>query len=62
MKNICSIDIGVVEEATVGVPYLLGLAALARYATHLGACCQTSVEGIQTSELILQFFSIRKGT
>jgi hypothetical protein len=58
MKNICSTDTRVVVEAMAGVPHPVGLAALAGYASHLGACCQTSVEGIHTSELMLQSFSI----
>jgi hypothetical protein len=47
-------------EANAGVPHPVGFAVLARYAFRLGAYCQTSVEGIYTSELILQSFSIRK--
>jgi hypothetical protein len=47
-------------EATARVPHFVALAALAGNAFRLGACCQTSVEGIHTSELILQYFSIRK--
>ena len=63
MRNICSIVSGVVVEATTaGVPDPTGLAALAGHASLLGACCQTSVEGILTSELILQSFIIRKDT
>jgi hypothetical protein len=62
MKNICSTDIRVVVGATAGVPHLVGLAALARYASHLSTYCQTSMEGIHTSELISKSFSIRKGT
>jgi hypothetical protein len=50
MKNIFSIVIGVVVVATAGNAF------------HLGACCQTSVEGIHTLDLILQSFSIIKDT
>jgi hypothetical protein len=61
MRNIYSIVIGVVGEATAaGVPHPVGHAALAGYASHLGGCCQTSVESIHTSELTIQSFSIRK--
>jgi hypothetical protein len=34
--------------------------ALAGHAFHFGACCQTSIESIHTSNLTLQPFSIRK--
>jgi hypothetical protein len=49
-----------VEEAVSDVPPA-GHAALAEHACCIGACCQTSVEDIHTSSLILQSFSIRKG-
>jgi hypothetical protein len=61
MKNICSTIIGMAVEASDGVPHPAGQAAPFEYASLLGACCQTYVEGIHTSELILQSFSIRKG-
>ena len=51
---------GVVGEAASVVPPA-GHAALAEHACCIGACCQTSVEDIHTSALILQSFSIRKG-
>jgi hypothetical protein len=44
-----------------GVPHLAGHAALAGCTFVLGNYGPTSVEGIHTSELILQSFSIRKG-
>ena len=50
---------GVVGEAASVVPPA-GRAALAEHACCIGACCQTSVEDIHTSALILQSFSIRK--
>jgi len=50
---------GVVGEAASVVPPA-GHAALAEHACCIGACCQTSVEDIHTSALILQPFSIRK--
>ena len=50
---------GVVGEAASVVPPA-GHAALAEHACCIGACCQTSVEDIHTSALILQSFSIRK--
>jgi hypothetical protein len=53
MKTSAPLTLVVVVEATAEVPHLVGLAALAGYTSHLCACCQTSVEGIHTSELIL---------
>ena len=50
---------GVAGEAASDVPPA-GHAALAEHACCIGACCQTSVEDIHTSALILQPFSIRK--
>jgi hypothetical protein len=50
----------VAGEAASGVPPA-GHAALAEHAGYIGACCQTSVEDIHTSALVLQSFSIRKG-
>jgi hypothetical protein len=44
-----------------GVYHLVVLAALAMHTFHLGACFQTSVESIHTSDLTFQSFSIRKG-
>jgi hypothetical protein len=60
MKNICSTVIRVTVEATTGVPHPAGQAAPAEYASRPSAYCQTSMEGIHTSELILQSFSIKK--
>jgi hypothetical protein len=37
-----------VAETTAGVPHLVGLAALAGNAFHLGAYCQTSAESTHT--------------
>jgi hypothetical protein len=53
------LSLGVVATAA-GVPYSGVSAALARHAFHLGACCQTYVESIHTSDLTLQSLSIRK--
>jgi hypothetical protein len=53
------LSLGVVATAA-RVPYPGVPVALARHAFHLGACCQTSVESIHTSDLTLQSFSIRK--
>ena len=50
---------GVAGEAASDFPPA-GHAALAEHAYCIGACCQTSVEDIHTSALILQPFSIRK--
>jgi hypothetical protein len=61
MKNISSTDIGGGGGGNCWGAPSYGLAALAGYASRLGACCQTSVEGIHTSQLISQSFSIRKG-
>jgi hypothetical protein len=61
MKNICSTDIGGGGGGNCWVPHLVGLAALAGYASRLRVCCQTSMEDIHTSEWISQSFSIRKG-
>jgi hypothetical protein len=52
---------GEAASGVAGVPPPAGHAALAEHACHLGICCQTSVEDIHTSALILQSFSIRKG-
>jgi hypothetical protein len=60
MRNICSIVIGGVVVIVAGVPHPMVIAALARHTFHLGACCQTSVESIHTSDLTLQSFNIRK--
>jgi hypothetical protein len=49
----------VAGEAASDVPPA-GQSALAEHAYCIGACCQTSVEDIHTSALILQSFSIRK--
>jgi hypothetical protein len=54
------LSLGVVGEAASDVPPA-GHAALAEHACCIDACCQTSVEDIHTSALILQSFSIRKG-
>jgi hypothetical protein len=43
-----------------GVPHPRVHVALAWHAFHLGACCQTSIESIHTSDLTLQSLSIRK--
>jgi hypothetical protein len=51
----------VVEAAVARVPHPRVPAALAGYAFHLNAYCQTSAECIHTSELILQSFNTRKG-
>jgi hypothetical protein len=50
----------VAGEAASDVPPT-GHAALAEHACYIGAYCQTSVEDIYASALILQSFSIRKG-
>jgi hypothetical protein len=47
-------------SGVAGVPPA-GHAALAEHVGCLGVYCQTSVEDIHTSALILQSFSIRKG-
>jgi hypothetical protein len=57
VKNICSTNIGVVVEATARVPHFMGLVALARDASRIGAYCETFVEGIHILELILQSFN-----
>jgi hypothetical protein len=62
MKNNCSTDIGGGGGGNCWGSHLVGLAALAGYTSPLGAYCQTYVEGIHTSEMILQSFGIRKGT
>jgi hypothetical protein len=49
----------VAGEAASDVPPA-GHAALAEHACYIGVFCQTSVEDIHTSALILQSFSIRK--
>jgi hypothetical protein len=51
---------GEAASGVAGVPPA-GHVALAEHACCLGVCCQTSVEDIHTSALILQSFSIRKG-
>jgi hypothetical protein len=51
-----------VEATPARVPHPAGHAALAGHASRLDAYFQTSVESIQTSELTLQSFSIRKDT
>jgi hypothetical protein len=51
---------GEAASGVAGVPPA-GHAALAEHACYIGVCCQTSVEDIHTSALILQSFSIRKG-
>jgi hypothetical protein len=61
MKNICSTVIGVVGEAKTGVPHPVGHVVPAKCASLLGTNYQTSAEGIQKLELILQSFCIRKG-
>jgi hypothetical protein len=52
---------GEAASGVAGVPPPAGHAALAEHACHLGVYCQTSVEYIHTSALILQSFIIRKG-
>jgi hypothetical protein len=54
------LSLGVVVATVAGVPHPVVPTALPRHAFHLGACCQTSVESIHTSNLTLQSFSIRK--
>ena len=49
-----------VGATAVGVPHPRVPAALVGHAFHLGACCQTSVESIHTSDLTVQSSSIRK--
>jgi hypothetical protein len=50
---------GEAASGVAGVPPA-GHTVLAEHACYLGVCCQTSVEDIHTSALILQSFSIRK--
>jgi hypothetical protein len=47
------LSLGVVVATAAGVPHPVVPSALAGHAFHLGACCQTSVESIQTSNLTL---------
>jgi hypothetical protein len=61
IKNICSTDNG---GGGGGSYCCWGSSscwhvATAEHACLLGACCQTSIEGIHTSSLILQSFNIR---
>jgi hypothetical protein len=37
------------EATAAGVPHPAGHAALVGHASCLGACCETSIEGIHTS-------------
>jgi hypothetical protein len=53
------LSLEVVVATPVGVPHPGVPAALARYAFHLRACCQTSLESIHTSDPTLQSFNIR---
>jgi hypothetical protein len=52
---------GEAASGVAGVPPPAGHDALAEHACHLDVYCQTSMEYIHTSALILQSFSIRKG-
>ena len=54
------LSLGVVVATAAEVLHPRVPVALARHAFHLGACCQTSIESIHTSDLTLQSFSIRK--
>jgi transcription initiation factor TFIIIB Brf1 subunit/transcription initiation factor TFIIB len=47
-------------NVAVGLPPLGVSAALAKHASHLCACSQTSIETTHISNLTLQSFSIRK--
>jgi hypothetical protein len=46
-------SLGVVVATAAGVSHPVVLAALAWHAFHFGACCQTSIESIHTSDLTL---------
>jgi hypothetical protein len=54
------LSLGVVVATAAEVLHPRVPVALAGHAFHLGACCQTSIESIHTSDLTLQTFSIRK--
>jgi hypothetical protein len=54
------LSLGVVVATAAGVSHPGVPTALVGHAFQLGACCQTSVESIHTSDLTLQSSSIRK--
>jgi hypothetical protein len=54
------LSLEVLVATAAKVPHPEVPTALAGHAFHLGACCQTSIESIHTSDLALQTFNVSK--